>query len=283
MGSLVFLLLLMFAAIAAPLVAPTHYNDQDYVHTWEGPSAQYLAGTDGLGRDVVSRLIYGARISLSVALVAQAFMLLFGVTFGLLAGWFGKWVDIIISRFVDIMFPFPHLLLIVMIMTYLKGSLMQETGGALGSVVALNRATGGLLGVFIAMGLTWWLPQCRLVRGMVLSLKERDFITAARALGASNQRILRVHLLPNTVAPIIVAATVGVPAAIILEAGISFLGLGVDPPIPSWGLMISDGMQSLQSSPHLIIAPSILMSVTLLAINFVGDGLRDALDPLMRE
>ena len=175
MGSLIFLLLLILVAIAAPLVAPTHYNDQDYAHTWEGPSAQYLAGTDGLGRDVVSRLIYGARISLSVALVAQAIMLLIGVTFGLLAGWFGKWVDIIISRFVDIMFPFPHLLLIVMIMTYLKGSLMQETEGALGSVVALNRATGGLLGVFIAMGLTWWLPQCRLVRGMVLSLKERDF------------------------------------------------------------------------------------------------------------
>ncbi len=282
LASLIFICVLAVVALAAPLVAPYHYAQTDLSHAWEKPSGDYLLGTDGLGRDVLSRVIYGARVSLSVALVAQLFMISIGVPMGLTAGYVGGKVEAIIMRGVDAMFAFPHLLLIIVVMTTLKASLGRVEGGWLQIVASLNRDTGGLMGVFIVLGFTWWLVECRLVRGVVLSLKQRDFILAEQALGASHLRIIVHHILPNCLTPIIVATTLGVPAAILIEAGISFLGLGVDPPMSSWGLMIADGVRTIRSYPHLIIAPAAALSVTLLAFNFLGDGLRDALDPLMQ-
>src|SRR5205809_2690760 len=167
-------------------------------------------------------------------------------------------------------------------MSYLKAQLGGGTLGWLAPFAGMNKALGGLLGVFIALGLTSWLTTCRLVGGQVLSLREREYVEAARALGAGSGHVIRAHLLPNTLGPILVAATLGVPNAILLEASLSFIGLGVDPPMPSWGLMISEGVQAVQSYPHVILAPAIAVSLTLLAFNFLGDGLRGALDPLLK-
>jgi oligopeptide transport system permease protein len=280
--SLVFISLLLVIAAAAPWLAPYPYDAQHLDRTWQGPSAQHLLGTDAFGRDILSRLIYGARVSLTVAVLAQVIILLIGVPLGLIAGYAGKSIDNAIMRVVDALYSLPDILIVIVLMAFIKQSLGQADAGPLGAIGWLDRATGGLTGVFVGIGLTYWLTVCRIVRAQVLSLKERDYITAARALGAGPARILATHLAPNCLAPVIVAASLGVPAAIMLEAGLSFIGLGVSPPMPSWGIMVADGVEALRSYPHAIIAPCAALSVTLLAFNFLGDGLRDALDPLMR-
>jgi oligopeptide transport system permease protein len=201
---------------------------------------------------------------------------------GSAAGYLGGWVDSLIMRLVDALYAFPDLLLIIIVMSYVKAQLGGSVASWLAPLAGLNKALGGLLGVFIALGLTSWLTTCRLVRGQILSLREREFVEAARVLGAGTSRIIRAHLLPNAMGPILVAATLGIPYAILLEASLSFIGLGVDPPMPSWGLMISEGVQAVQSYPHVILAPAAAISLTLLGFNFLGDGLRDALDPLLR-
>jgi ABC-type dipeptide/oligopeptide/nickel transport system permease subunit len=242
----------------------------------------HLLGTDHLGRDLLARLVYGARISLTVGLVAELIIIVIGTFVGAVAGYFGGLVESLIMRVVDALYAFPDLLLVIIVMSYVKAQLGGPVAGWLAPVAATNRAMGGLLGVFIALGLTSWLTTCRLVRGQVLSLKTREFVLASRALGARAARVIPVHLLPNTMGTILVAATLGVPNAILLEASLSFLGLGVDPPMPSWGLMISEGVAAVQSYPHVLVAPAVAIAVTLLAFNFLGDALRDALDPLMR-
>jgi oligopeptide transport system permease protein len=282
-ASLVFIGLLLVVAAAAPWLAPYPYDAQHLDRTWQGPSAQHLLGTDAFGRDILSRLIYGARVSLTVAVLAQVIILLIGVPLGLIAGYAGKSVDNAIMRVVDALYSLPDVLIVILLMAFIKQGLGQADAGPLGALGWLDRATGGLTGVFVGIGLTYWLTVCRIVRAQVLSLKERDYITAARALGAGPARILATHLAPNCLAPVIVAASLGVPAAIMLEAGLSFIGLGVSPPMPSWGIMVADGVEALRSYPHAIIAPCAALSVTLLAFNFLGDGLRDALDPLMRQ
>ena len=281
-ASLVFIGLLLVVAAAAPWLAPYPYDAQHLDRTWQGPSAQHLLGTDAFGRDILSRLIYGARVSLTVAVLAQVIILLIGVPLGLIAGYAGKSIDNAIMRVVDALYSLPDVLIVILLMAVIKQGLGQADTGPLGALGWLDRATGGLTGVFVGIGLTYWLTVCRIVRAQVLSLKERDYITAARALGAGPARILATHLAPNCLAPVIVAASLGVPAAIMLEAGLSFIGLGVSPPMPSWGIMVADGVEALRSYPHAIIAPCAALSVTLLAFNFLGDGLRDALDPLMR-
>ena len=280
--SLAFLLGLLTIATVGPRWLGHTYDRQDLLQLYARPSGEHLLGTDHLGRDLLARLVYGARISLTVGLVAELIIIVIGTFVGAVAGYFGGIVESLIMRVVDALYAFPDLLLVIIVMSYVKAQLGGPVAGWLAPVAATNRAMGGLLGVFIALGLTSWLTTCRLVRGQVLSLKTREFVLASRALGARAARVIPVHLLPNTMGTILVAATLGVPNAILLEASLSFLGLGVDPPMPSWGLMISEGVAAVQSYPHVLVAPAVAIAATLLAFNFLGDALRDALDPLMR-
>src|SRR5262245_11808876 len=280
--SLAFLLGLRVAALAGPRWLAHSYDRQDLLQLYARPSADHVLGTDHLGRDLLARLVYGARISLTVGLVAELIIIVIGTFVGAVAGYFGGTLESLIMRVVDALYAFPDLLLVIIVMSYVKAQLGGPVAAWLLPVAATNKAMGGLLGVFIALGLTSWLTTCRLVRGQVLSLKTREYVLASRALGARAARVIPVHLLPNTMGTILVAATLGVPNAILLEASLSFLGLGVDPPMPSWGLMISEGVAAVQSYPHVLVAPAVAIAATLLAFNFLGDALRDALDPLMR-
>jgi oligopeptide transport system permease protein len=280
--SLGFIVLLLFIAVFANFVAPYSFQQQDLDSTDLGPSAAHLFGTDGLGRDELSRLIYGSRISIAVALVDVLIVLLVGVPLGLVAGFFGRWLDVLVMRTVDVLLAFPNLLLVIVVITYLRAVLDQPQGPLLAVVGGLDGITGGLLGVFIALGLVSWLTVARLVRGQVLSLKEKEFVEAARMTGASNARIIFRHLFPNTLAPVIVAATFGIPGAIATEAGLSFLGLGVRPPLPSWGILIAEGVRNMRAFPHELLFPAVVLAVTLVCFNFLGDGLRDALDPKLK-
>lgn len=277
----ILLILLVLIAIFAPLVAPYDYTLQDYAALTQPPSRAHWLGTDDLGRDILSRLIYGARISLAVGLVVQAVILLIGVPAGLIAAHFGGKVDSFIMRTVDALYSIPSLLFVIVIMTFLRAALANPSGAIMQGLATLDGQTGGLIGVFIGLGLVNWMPAARLVRGQAVSLKQKEFVEAARGLGASDARIMRDHLLPNVVPIIVVTATIGIPQAIIYEAGISFLGLGARPPTPSWGLMISEAIPNLRSYPYMLVSPAVALSLTVLAFNFLGDGLRDALDPWM--
>ncbi|HTD63308.1 MAG TPA: ABC transporter permease [Verrucomicrobiae bacterium] len=280
--SLVYIALLLLIAVFANVVAPYPFERQDLDSTDLGPGTAHLFGTDGLGRDELSRLVFGSRISLAVALVDVLIVLLVGVPLGLVAGYFGRWVDVLIMRTVDVLLAFPNLLLVIVVITYLRAVLEQPQGPLLALIGSLDSLTGGLLGVFIALGLVSWLTVARLVRGQVLSLKEKEFVEAARMVGATNARIIFRHLLPNTLAPVIVAATFGIPGAIAAEAGLSFLGLGVRPPLPSWGILIAEGVRNMRAFPHELLFPAVVLAVTLICFNFLGDGLRDALDPKLK-
>ncbi len=280
--SMAFIAGLVLVALCAPWIAPYRYDAVDFAAITQPPSTAHWLGTDSLGRDVLSRLIYGTRVSLTVAIVAQAVILAIGVPVGMLSGYVGGWVDMVIQRVVDILYAFPSLLFVIVLMTYLSAVLKQAQGPVAGFLGGLNTATGGLLGVFIALGLVFWLTVCRLVRGEVLSMRQKEYVEAARATGARSRSILWRHIFPNILPPVIVAVTFGIPSAIMIEAGLSFLGLGVEPPTPSWGLMIAEGVRNIRSHPHLLLSSGILLSLTLLAFNFLGDGLRDALDPKVR-
>jgi oligopeptide transport system permease protein len=248
----------------------------------QGPSWAHPMGTDQLGRDIMIRLIFGARISLTVGIVVQTVIMLIGVPAGLIAGYFGGKSDMVIMRTVDVLYAIPSLLFVIIIMTFLRGTFSGKPGGIWHGIAQLDSRTGGLVGVYIGLGIIGWLTVCRIVRANTLSLKQREFTEAARALGATNGRIMFRHLLPNTLAPIVVAATLGIPLAILAEAGISFLGLGVIPPMPSWGLMINEAIPNMRAHPYMLIFPAVILSLTVLAFNFLGDGLRDALDPWMK-
>jgi oligopeptide transport system permease protein len=274
--------LIVAIALLADLIAPYHFATQNMAAVTQPPGGAYPLGTDQLGRDIFSRLIYGARVSLMVGFVVQFLIVLIGVPVGLLAGYRGGWVDSLLMRLVDVLYAKPNLLFIIVIMTFLKAQ-FQRGGGPFAPLKGINEATGGLLGVFIGLGLVSWLTVSRLVRGQVLSLKRKEYIEAARCIGASHTRIVARHLLPNTLAVIIVSATLGIPSAILFEAGISFIGLGVDAPTPSWGLMISEGVAQMRSYPYMLVSPALLLSLTVLSFNFVGDGLRDAFDPWMKK
>jgi ABC-type dipeptide/oligopeptide/nickel transport system permease subunit len=279
--SAVLLILLVLIAIFAPLVAPYDYTAQDYTALTQPPSRAHWLGTDDLGRDILSRLIFGARISLAVGLVVQAVILLIGVPAGLIAAHFGGKIDTAIMRTVDALYSIPSLLFVIVLMTFLRATLASPSGGFTQALAALDSQSGGLIGVFIGIGLINWMPAARLVRGQAVSLKQKEFVEAARGLGASDRRIMLQHLLPNVVPIIVVTATIGIPQAIIYEAGISFLGLGARPPMPSWGLMIAEAIPNLRSYPYMLVSPAVALSLTVLAFNFLGDGLRDALDPWM--
>jgi oligopeptide transport system permease protein len=225
------------------------------------PSAAHWFGTDGQSRDVFARVLYGTSITMSVGVVCELIILFIGVPLGLVAGYFGKWVDQVLMRLTDIMYAFPTILFAIVIMTALGPSLTN---------------------IYFAIGFTFWPPMARLVRSQVLSLREKEFVESARAIGVSPVRIMFAHILPNALGPVIVAATFGIPAAILTEAFLSFIGIGVPIPYPSWGAMIAQGRAQLRSEPYLVFFPSVALALTLFAFNFFGDGLRDALDPRSR-
>ncbi len=258
-----FLIIIFFILIAvfANFLSPFDYAEAIYLPITE-PSSEHWLGTDELGRDVLSRLIYGARISMSVGLISQLIVLVIGTTLGCLAVYYGGKTDNLIMRFTDIMFAFPTLLLALLIMTVFGRSITN---------------------LFIALGIVGWPATARLVRGQVLTMRATEFVQATYALGASSFRIIFKHLIPNLLGPLIVNITFGIPRAIMDEAFLSFIGIGAPPPTPSWGLMIAEGFRWIRVKPYLTIFPIIAISVVLLAFNFVGDGLRDALDPKMKD
>jgi ABC-type dipeptide/oligopeptide/nickel transport system permease subunit len=259
-GGLV-LVLLIAMALAAPVLAPYEPAEQDYAHILEGSSLAHPFGTDNFGRDIYSRVIYGARISLSVGGLGIALGTLVGLAIGLAAGQAGGLVDDVLMRLLDLLLAFPQLLLAIMVIA------------ALGV---------GEANVVVAIGLFSVPVVARVVRGQILSLKQREFALAARAIGAGSLRILLAHLLPNALASILVIASLRLGTAILTVATLSFLGLGVRPPAPEWGTMLSDGRQLLQVAPHVAIFPGLAIVVSVLAVNLLGDGLRDALDPRLK-
>jgi len=261
-AALTLVILLILMAATAGLFFPKGYDNQVYTDTWEFPSAKHLMGTDPFGRDVLARIMYGARISLAVAVVVNLTALVIGLPLGAAAGWFGGAIDYGLMRIVDVMSTFPSLLFAILLMS------------VLGS---------GLVNVFIAMSVTSWIGIARLVRGQVLSLREQEYTVAARALGATDWHIILRHMVPNSLTPIIVTVTLGVPSAIMGEAGLSFLGVGVNPPMPSWGKMLNEYVPYMQTYGYLALFPAILIALTMYAFTLMGDGLRDALDPAMKD
>jgi oligopeptide transport system permease protein len=257
----IFIIILALAAIFAPLITPYGFAHQDLTAILQNPGSKHWLGTDGLGRDVFARLLYGARTSLAVGIFTQLIVLGIGLPIGAIAGYAGGRVDNILMRFVDIMYSFPDILLIILIKAILGGGIYQ---------------------LFFAIGLVAWVDIARLVRGQMMSVKSRDFVAAARAMGGMGPYITERHLLPNSLGPIIVSVTFNVPRAIFTEAALSFIGIGVRPPTPSWGSMISDGYAVIFASWYQVFFPALAIALLMIAFTFLGDGLRDALDPKLR-
>ena len=252
------LIILILCAVFAPLIAPYSYSYQNLILGASPPSAEHLLGTDVLGRDLLSRILYGARISLLVGFVATGVALVIGVSWGIIAGYMGGRVDSIMMRIVDILYGLPFIIFIILLMVIFGRNLWL---------------------LFGAIGAVEWLTMARIVRGQVIGLKNQEFVMAAKAMGVSNLSMFRRHLLPNILGPIAVYATLTIPQVMLLESFLSFLGLGIQPPMSSWGTLIKDGVESMEEFSWLLIYPGITFTVTLFALNFFGDGLRDALDP----
>ncbi|MFD2629124.1 nickel transporter permease [Oceanobacillus kapialis] len=254
--------LLVLTAIFAPVIATHNPTDQDIVNRYQAPSSEHLLGTDELGRDIFSRIVHGTRISIQIGVIAVGISLIIGVFLGGVAGYFGRWIDQIVMRFIDIMMAFPSILMAIALVAVLGPSLQN-------AMIAV-----GIVGI----------PQfARIVRSAVLSIKENEYIEAAKSIGAKHGRILIQHVLPNCVAPIIVQTTLGIGTAILDAAGLSFLGLGAQPPTPEWGAMLSDGRAAIQNAPWVVAFPGLAIFFVVLGFNLFGDGLRDALDPRLKQ
>ncbi len=259
-GGMVVLFLFM-VSVLAPWLAPYEPNAIDLTNILAPPSPAHWFGTDQLGRDVLSRMIWGAGISLKVGFVATGIAVLIGTILGALAGYYGRWVDIILMRFVDIMLCFPTFFLILAVIAILEPSIWN---------------------IMIIIGATGWMGITRLVRADFISLKERDFVLAARAIGASDLRIIFIHILPNAMASVLVAATLGVAGAILTESALSFLGIGVQPPTPSWGNILTAGKDNIDIAWWLSLYPGLAILITVLGYNLLGEGIRDSFDPRLR-
>ena len=254
----IYILLLIVLAIFTPLIAPYDYAYQDLDLGPSGPSPEHLLGTDTLGRDLLTRMMYGSRISLMVGFLATVVALVIGVLWGTIAGFAGGRTDAIMMRIVDVLYGIPFIILIILLMVIFGRNLVL---------------------LFMAIGAVEWLTMSRIVRSQVMSLSQQEFVLSAEAMGVSKKDIISRHLIPNAIGPVIVYATLTVPQIMLLEAFLSFLGLGVQAPMSSWGLLIRDGAVSMEEYWWLLIFPSIAFSLTLFSLNFIGDGLRDALDP----
>ncbi len=254
----VILVILSLACVVGPFFSPYGYQDQDLSLVASGPAHSHWLGTDALGRDLLTRLLYGGRVSMLVGLVATAVSLVIGVLYGAISGFFGGKIDSLMMRFVDIMYALPFTIFVILLMVFFGKKFIL---------------------LFVAIGAVEWLTMARIVRGQVQSLKRQEFIEAAEALGLSRRRILIRHMLPNVAGVILVYATLTVPEVMLLEAFLSFLGLGVQPPMSSWGVLISDGALRMEENPLMLIAPALALALTLFSLNFLGDGLREALDP----
>ncbi len=251
------LLLLAAACVLGPLLSPFGYAEQDLNNTFATPGATHWLGTDQLGRDLLVRVLYGGRISLGVGLCATFVALTIGVVYGAVAGYLGGRTDAVMMRLVDIMYALPFTIFVILLMVFFGRNIVL---------------------LFVAIGAVEWLTMARIVRGQIITLKKMEFIEAARSLGYSHSRIIFRHLLPNAVGPIIVYTTLTIPAVMLLEAFLSFLGLGVQPPMSSWGTLIKDGAEKMEEYWWLLVFPGAMFSLTLFSLNFLGDGLRDALD-----
>lgn len=255
-------LFMSLAALGAPWLAPYPPDAEHLDHVLEAPSAEFWLGTDRLGRDILSRLLYGGRVSLWVGFVAVGISVSIGTTLGLVSGYFRRWVDEAVMRMVDIMLCFPSFFLILAVIAFLEPSLTN---------------------IMIVIGLTSWMGVCRLVRAETLSLREREFVAAARLAGTSTAQILWRHILPNAMAPVLITATLGIAGAILVESSLSFLGLGVQPPMPSWGNMLMEGKATIETAPWLSVYPGLAILITVLGYNLVGESLRDLLDPRLSQ
>ncbi|HYC53937.1 MAG TPA: ABC transporter permease [Candidatus Binatia bacterium] len=252
---------LFFVALLAPWLAPYDPHHIDARHVLDAPSRVHWLGTDSLGRDLLSRMLFGARVSLLVGFVSVGISTAIGVTLGAVAGYFRGAIDAVIMRFVDVMLCFPTFFLILAVIAYLDASIWN---------------------IMLVIGLTSWMGVCRLVRAEVMSLRERDFMTAAQALGMGPSRVILRHALPNALAPVFVSAILGVAGAILLESGLSFLGIGVQPPDPSWGNILTEGKDTIGVAWWLSVCPGLAILVTVLGYNLLGEGLRDILDPRLK-
>lgn len=251
------LLFISITCLFAPLLAPYSYETQNLSLGATPPSLQHWLGTDVFGRDMLTRIMYGGRISIAVGLVATSVALVIGVTWGAVAGYLGGRVDALMMRIVDIMYALPFMIFVVLLMVIFGRNLFL---------------------MFLAIGAIEWLTMARIVRGQIQTLKQQEFVEAAISLGLSRWTIIRRHLIPNALGPVIVYTTLTIPSVMLFEAFLSFLGLGVQPPASSWGLLISGGVETMEEYPWLLIFPGLIFSTTLFALNFLGDGLRDALD-----
>ncbi|MBP1765668.1 MAG: dppC 2 [Firmicutes bacterium] len=262
MAGLLCILLIGLTAIIGPLFSGYSYADQNLPEANQPPSSIHWFGTDNLGRDLMTRILYGARISLSIGIAASLINLTVGVLYGGIAGYAGGRIDNLMMRIVDILYGIPLLLYVILLMVVLGP---------------------GLMNIFLALGFVYWLGMARIVRGQILTLKKQEYVLAARLSGASPARILVRHLIPNSLGPILITTTLAIPEAIFTEAFLSFIGLGVSAPMASWGVLASEGVVSLRSYPFQLLFPALAISLTMLSFNFLGDGLRDALDPRMRK
>ena len=259
---LIIVMTLFAIAVLAPLISPYNYKNIDVQNILMPPSSTHFFGTDDLGRDVCSRMIWGARISLAVGFVSVGISTLIGITLGALAGYYGKFMDIFIMRFVDIMLCIPGFFLILAVIAFLGPNIFN---------------------IMIIIGLTSWMGVARLVRAEFLSLKEREFVLGAKASGASDFRIIFIHILPNALSPVFISAVLGVAAAVLLESSLSFLGLGIQPPTPSWGNILTEGKSNIEIAWWLSVFPGLAILITVLGYNLLGEGLRDALDPKFKK
>lgn len=298
MTSLVVIILVFIFAFIGPAVYPYRYEEQirgsenlapmQYSETELQRIAAgekvfpHILGTDSLGRDMVARLMMGSRISLLVGMVASILVLIIGSIYGAIAGYFGGKVDIIMMRVVDIIYTVPDLLIIILLMVTLKYPL-QDLANNVPGFGWINDVGVGLISIFIVFSLLYWVGMARIVRGQILSLKEQEYVTAARALGASHRRIISKHLLINCMGPLIVTTTLQIPSAIFTESFLSFIGIGVQAPMPSLGSMASNAIGGIYSYPHRLFAPAIMISLIILSFNLLGDGLRDAFDPKLKD
>ncbi len=292
----IIIVLIILTAIFADYVAPLPYDQQSLTEANSVPawlsrvfpsvksyaviSNRYLLGADAIGRDLFSRIVHGTRVSLAVAFIGPVISLVVGIFYGSVSGYFGGQVDNLMMRVVDVLYAFPGLLFIILLMAFFRTTFAQPPPGSLSYYLGqMDARFGGLLFIMIGIGLTAWETQARLTRGQVLSARQKEYIEASRALGASDMRIMFRHILPNILGPLVVVETLAIPGYIYTEAFLSFIGLGVNPPTPSWGSMISEGARSIRTYPNQALFPALALAIIMFAFNFLGDGMRDALEP----